>query len=234
MLAGDGTPDSCPADVSSLPDARAERRRAARSDGIFREPAQSPGQRIPPAPLPSPGANRRPIWPPGRWWPARSRTSTNSSASNERAGHEFARSSKLATSRDGTFSASPASRLGAWPWLRCWPAKRPCSPRGASGDRADQSGHQSAGPLRTASQAGDLPVHGRSSQPARHVRLQAGAGQARRPADSRRDRPRPALCLHPPRRPAAGARASSSPGTVSRGAELSEIIPAPGRGGRRV
>ena len=129
-------------------------------------------------------------------------------------------------SRGGTSTASAASAWARSRWRRCWPAKSSRRAGAAATDRRPIRWPKPAGPFRAQGQARDLPVHGRRAQPARFVRLQAGAGEARRPADSGRDRPRSALCLHSPRRQAAGARGSSSPGTASAAPNCRRSCPA--------
>ena len=86
--------------------------------------------------------------------------------------------------------------------------------------------------LRTEGEARHPPVHGRCAEPARPVRLQAGADQARRQAAAALGHRRPALCVHPPRRGRARAAVQVRQARPVRRGALGDAA-APGQGRRR-
>ena len=105
----------------------------------------------------------------------------------------------IARTRDrpaATSSATAASASARSRWRRCSAAR-------GRGRAAPPAATRSRRRRRTSppkAKAGHPPVHGRGAEPARPVRLQAGAGEARRQADPAGGHRRPAVRLHPARR----------------------------------
>ena len=97
-------------------------------------------------------------------------------------------------------------------------------------DRSRASARAAAAALRAEGEARADHLLLRRVQPPRHVRLQAGADQARRPADARRREARhvPGRERQPRR-----SRCGRSSRAGSRGKMISDLLPAPRRAGRR-
>ena len=112
-------------------------------------------------------------------------------------------------SRAGTSSATAASASARSRWRRCLRASARGEPTRSRDPFAPKKPH-----FPGEGEGGHSPVHGRRAEPARPVRLQAGAGEARRQAAAAGGHRGPALRLHPPRRRRCSGRGSSSRSTA--------------------
>ena len=135
----------------------------------------------------------------------------------------------LSESLAGISSKSAASAWARSRWGRCW-ANRCAATRWPARGDAGESARPEETALCAEGEAGDSSVHGGCAQPARPVRLQAGAGASGGPAAAAVGDHGAALCVHPAGCRGAGAAVQVRAAWAMRGVALGDAA-APG--GRR-